>query len=280
MMNRKLLILFSLVVVAIGATGILANSENGSNTLTNLVETEKNKNVNIVLAQSTRDLPSGVILTKDDYALKTVIVPESSELVKNGISSLESIKSHLLKTNVLAGSYITNDMLVSPDSNEFNHLSLQKGEVNYKFDVKQQDKYLLDSLSVGDTLSFQLRTFETDLRKGVDNGVAINTQEMNDRKKQNYLLTEIIPNMRVIKIKKKSDKELSEENSKNQKTENVFAGYIEVTINTEDLDRIHLAEKAGDIFLMPNTRLRDEDYRSKSLHDILPKLRTTRELRG
>ncbi|MCB5302409.1 SAF domain-containing protein [Yersinia bercovieri] len=279
-MNRKLILLFSLIIIAIGAAGVLGNREDGSNTLTNLVEPKKEKIATIMLAQSTRDLSSGTILTKDDYALKTVMVPESSQLIKSDLSNPENIKSHLLKTNILSGSYITNEMLVSSESSEFDRLSLKKGEVIYKFDIEQQEQHLLDVLNLGDTLSLQLRTLETDLRKGVENGIAINTQEMNDRKKQNYLLTEVIPNMRVIRIKKYSANELSEENKKNQKTKTSLVGYIDVIINTEELNIIHLAEKSGDIFLIPGTELRDEHHTSKSLHDIFPKLRTIRELRG
>ncbi len=181
-MNRKLILLFSLIIIAIGAAGVLGNREDGSNTLTNLVEPKKEKIATIMLAQSTRDLSSGTILTKDDYALKTVMVPESSQLIKSDLSNPENIKSHLLKTNILSGSYITNEMLVSPESSEFDRLSLKKGEVIYKFDIEQQEQHLLDALNFGDTLSLQLRTLETDLRKGVENGIAINTQEMNDRK--------------------------------------------------------------------------------------------------
>ncbi|MDN0122211.1 tight adherance operon protein [Yersinia aleksiciae] len=279
-MNRKLILLFSLIVVAIGVGGILTNSEDNGNTLTDLVESKKEKDVKIVLAQSTHTLSSGRILTKDDYALKTVIVPESSELIKSDVSNLENISNHLLKSNVLTGSYITHEILVSPDSNEFRQLMLKNGEIIYKFNIMQQDEYLLDTLSIGDLLSFQLRTLETDKRKGIENSITINTKDLNDRKEQNYSLTKIISNMRVVRIKKYSSSELSERNSNNQKTEDASHGYIDVIINTEELNLIHIAEKAGDVFLIPNTKFDDENHKTKSLHDILPKLRTIRELRG
>lgn len=280
-MNRKFLLLFSLLIVAIGITGILSNSgDDDNNPIVDLVEFNKEREVSIVLAQSTHALSSGAILTKEDYALTTIMVPESSELIKSDISKIENINNHLLRSNLLAGSYITHEILVSPESNEFSRLTLQKGEVIYKLAIKTTDKYLLETLSIDDLLSFQLRTLETDQRKGVNNGIAINTNQMNDRKKQNYSLTEIIPNMRIIRIKKYSSDELSERNNNNQKTEDGIAGYIDVVISIEELDLIHLAEKAGDIFLIPSVNPRNQNYNSKSLHDILPKLHTIRELRG
>ncbi|EKN6412580.1 tight adherance operon protein, partial [Yersinia enterocolitica] len=150
--------------------------------------------------------------------------------------------------------------------------------VIYKFNLKKQDEYLLDSLNIGDWLSFQLRTLETDKRKGMDNGTTINKKGMNDRQRQSYSLSKLIQKMEIVRIKKYSESELSEINGKNQKTEETLSGYIEVIINMQDLDLIYLAEASGDIILTPS--IDDEKHKSKYLHDILPELRTIRELRG
>lgn len=125
-MNRKFLLLFSILIIAIGSAGIMINTKNDEQTPYNFVDSKKEKEVKIILAQSIHDLSSGTLLTQNDYALKTIIVPESSELIKNNISGSTDINSHLLKVNLVAGSYITQDVLVSPDSNEFNYLNLKK----------------------------------------------------------------------------------------------------------------------------------------------------------
>lgn len=125
-MNRKFLLLFSILIVAIGSAGIMINTKNDEQTPYNFVDLKKEKEVKIILAQSIHDLSSGTLLTQNDYALKTIIVPESSELIKNNISGSTDINSHLLEVNLVAGSYITQDVLVSPDSNEFNYLNLKK----------------------------------------------------------------------------------------------------------------------------------------------------------
>ncbi len=208
------------------------------------------------------------------------MVPESSELIKNNHPENTNINSHLLKVNILAGSYITRDMLISPESDEFNHLSLQKGQVIYKFQIKQQDDYLLDALRIGNMLTLQLITLETDKRKGMEHGTIINTKEISDRKNQGYSLNKIITNMRVVRIKKYSASELSEKNNKNQKTEDTLVGYISVIIKTEDIEIIHIAEKSGDILLIPTEENHDNKHISTNLYDIIPKLRATRELRG
>jgi pilus assembly protein CpaB len=277
-MNRKFLLLFSILIVAIGSAGIMINTKNDEQTPYNFVDSKKEKEVKIILAQSIHDLSSGTLLTQNDYALKTIIVPESSELIKNNISGSTDINSHLLKVNLVAGSYITQDVLVSPDSNEFNYLNLKKSEVIYKFNITQKSGYLLDTLQVGDSLSFQLRVLETDKNKGMSSGTVINTKELSDKKSQTFSLNEIIPAMRIIRMKKYSTDELSEKNNKNQKTEEIVTGYISVVIKREELDIIHIAEKSGDIVLAPS--IVTGNHQSTNIYDIIPKLRITRELRG
>lgn len=279
-MNRKFILLLSLLIIAIGITGILMGSEDDKEILKNLATISNEKEVTIVLAQATSDLLPGTLLSHTDYAVKKISIPESSELIKNDISEVSNINSYLLKTNTLSGSYITRDMLVSPESDEFNHLILQKGEVIYKFQIKQQDDYLLDALSIGNMLALQLITLETDKNKGMEHGTAINTKEINDRKKQSYSLNKVIPNMKVVRIKKYSTSELSEKNNKNQKTEDALVGYISVIIKTEDIEIIHIADKSGDVLLTLTDKKNDDKNTSINLYDIIPKLRTTRELRG
>ncbi|MCB5322764.1 tight adherance operon protein [Yersinia intermedia] len=277
-MNRKFILLFSILIIAIGSAGIMINTKNDEQTPYNFVDSKKEKEVKIILAQSIHDLSSGTLLTQNDYALKTIIVPESSELIKNNISGSTDINSHLLKVNLVAGSYITQDVLVSPDSNEFNYLNLKKSEVIYKFNITQKSGYLLDTLQVGDSLSFQLRVLETDKNKGMSSGTVINTKELSDKKSQTFSLNEIIPAMRIIRMKKYSTDELSEKNNKNQKTEEIVTGYISVVIKREELDIIHIAEKSGDIVLAPS--IASDNNQSKNIYSIIPKLRITRELRG
>ncbi|WP_432322980.1 tight adherance operon protein [Yersinia enterocolitica] len=277
-MNRKFILLLSLLIVAVGIVGILINTDNDQKNTQDSTELNREQDTNIALAISTHDLLSGTILTENDYAIKKLLLKESNELVKSNISSSADINRYLLKENVLAGSYLTKDMLATPDSDEFNHLVLKKGNVIYKFNLKKKDEYLLDSLNTGDRLSFQLITLETDKRKGMENGTTINKKGMNDRQRQNYSLNKLIQSMEIIRIKKYSKDELTEINDKNRKTEEMLIGYIDVIIDMQNLDLIYLAEASGEIILTPT--IGGEDDKSKHLYDILPELRTIRELRG
>lgn len=276
-MNRKFLLLFSVLIIAIGITGILVGIGDNEKEINKLTIQKKEKEVIISLVQAARDLSAGTLLEKTDYTMKKIAVPESSDLMKNDISEVTNINSYLLKSNVLIGSYITKDMLVSPDSDEFIHLSLQKEQIIYKFSIRQQDEYLLNTLNIGDAISLQLRIFETDKNKGVRSGIAINTKNMGNN--SNYSLNEIISNMKVVRIKKYSAEELSEKNNKNQKINETPKGYIYVIIKTKDLDLIRLVENSGDIFLIPSYNIED-NTKHNNLYEIIPKLRTTRELRG
>lgn len=70
-MNRKFILLLSLLIVVVGIIGILINIDNDEK-LYNSSELDSEKEVNIALAQSTHDLPSGTILRRQDYAIKTL----------------------------------------------------------------------------------------------------------------------------------------------------------------------------------------------------------------
>lgn len=56
-MNRKLILLFSLVIVTVGVAGILNNNKDDANNLTSFGEQKKEQNVDILLAQATRPYP-------------------------------------------------------------------------------------------------------------------------------------------------------------------------------------------------------------------------------
>ena len=69
-MNRKFILLLSILIIAIGITGILMGSEDDKKIINNLTTTSNGENVTIVLAQTTRDLSSGTLLNNEDYAVK------------------------------------------------------------------------------------------------------------------------------------------------------------------------------------------------------------------
>ncbi|CRG49105.1 hypothetical protein [Yersinia wautersii] len=293
-MNRKFLILFSLLIVAIGISGILLNPDKEIPELLN--QAEKRKERNIVLAQTRHDLTAGRLISKEDYSLQNIIVDESSDLVKNDLSHGHRIDGdringdrtdddrtddhrldgHLLKNNILAGSYLTDEMLISPSSREFSRLNLKHGEIIYKFYITEKNEYLLKTLNPGDFLSFQLLTLETNKTKGMENGIAIDSKSMNSKQKQKYSLNNVIPDMPILSIKTYSPDELSVKNNKNNKTEEYSLGYIEVIMKIQDLEFIHTVEKAGEVFLTPKSG----DHKRIDLDDIIPTLQTIRELRG
>ncbi|CNB96089.1 tight adherance operon protein [Yersinia similis] len=273
-MNRKFLILFSLLIVAIGISGILLNPDKEIPEL--LAQTEKRKEKNIVLAQTRHDLSAGALVSRQDYSLQNITVDESSGLVKNDLSHGHRIDGHLLKNNILAGSYITDEMLISPNSHEFSQLNLKNGEIIYKFFITKKNEYLLNTLNPGDFLSFQLLTLETNKAKGMENGIAIDSNSMNSKQRQKYSLNNVIPNMPILSIKTYSSEELSVKNNKNNKTEEYSLGYIEVIMKIQDLEFIHTVEKAGEVFLIPKSG----DHKRIDLDEIIPTLQTIRELRG
>ena len=293
-MNRKFLILFSLLIVAIGISGILLNPDKEIPELLN--QAEKRKERNIVLAQTRHDLTAGRLISKEDYSLQNIIVDESSDLVKNDLSHGHRIDGdringdrtdddrtddhrldgHLLKNDILAGSYLTDEMLISPSSREFSRLNLKHGEIIYKFYITEKNEYLLKTLNPGDFLSFQLLTLETNKTKGMENGIAIDSKSMNSKQRQKYSLNNVIPDMPILSIKTYSPEELSVKNNKNNKTEEYSLGYIEVIMKIQDLEFIHTVEKAGEVFLTPKSG----DHKRIDLDDIIPTLQTIRELRG
>ena len=54
-MNRKFLLSFSILIIAIGLTGILMGSEDDKEIMNNLTTTSNEKEVAVILAQATKN---------------------------------------------------------------------------------------------------------------------------------------------------------------------------------------------------------------------------------
>lgn len=274
-MNHKALFLASLLVIIVGIIGLIfhQSNEKDKENLSPTTTTQTGEQ-NITVALSNRPIASGALLEGDDFTVKSFAVPHSSNLIKHDISAIKSLNGYLVTVNIAENSYISPEMLESPDSPTFMANSLSAGEIAYRFQINNNNAYLFDSFNRGETVSLYLRTLETNKNKKIRDGITLESPTLNNVKNQQYVLTAIVKNMPVLSIKRYGEEDAK--NATKAGKDNDDIGYISVRINAQDVKKIHAVEKAGDIFLIPAKDNSDETQ----LNEILPNLRTFKELRG
>ncbi len=270
-MNHRTLFLLSLLIIAIGVSGLLLN-QSTSNDEQPLAAADKEEKP-VLLAVASRPLVAGSLLTTEDFRVKTLAATKDSELAGYDVTPFKSLVGHLITANIEKDSYIAPALIEAPDSPTFLRHSLKTGEIAWKFDVDATNVWLLDSLLAGDQVALYLRTLESSKNKKLKDTVGLEAKEMSSSKNQQYVLTPVLNKMTVLRVHRyPSDDEDSQE-SRNNKG---FAGYVQLKMNSQDIRKIEVITKAGDLLLMPASG----DTRQIGLDQILPNLPKFKELRG
>lgn len=273
-MNYRVVFLFSILIIVIGAFGLLSNNKEDKNDLlTRATDVISEKKVYVLLAKAKDNLAIGTLLNNKDYILSHQELPESSPLIKYNLSPLSSIEGFLLKNNLEKDTYLTKEMIAKPESPDFLKFNLESGKMIYTFEINKKNQYLLNLFNPGDHVSLQLRTVENSNSDKINNPdhISIKSKNRSGYTNEDYVLTKIIPDIQVMSIKKYSDEELSKTNK-----ENYILVYINVSIKISDLETIFMAEQSGDLILIPMKGSNQEN----KLSTIMPKLKVIKELRG
>ncbi len=273
-MNHKLLFWISLLVIAVGVTGLILNKntppDNNEKSVLGLgVPEEKN----ILVAVTTRPVALGRLLSQDDFQVKTITVPADSDLVNYDVSAFKSLTGHLLTANMEGNSYISPQLIETPDSPTFLRNSLQAGEIAWKFEVDQANAWLLDSIQVGDQVALYLRTLETNKNKKLKDTVALDAKELSSGKNQQYVLTAILDGMTVLRVNRYEEKEGDQVENHGKGNPD---GYIHLRMRSKDIKKIHVIALAGDLLLVPAVG----GAKQLEMDQILPNLPKFKELRG
>jgi len=190
-MNKKYALIINIAMLVVGLIGILIyfaiNKKPVVVQAPPVVEQQvKEPEVikeNITVAVAQKDLIKGMRLTKGDYILKTISVPEGSDEKK--LYHVSDIDSWMVGNEIAAGSYVPVDALIIPGSDEYISMSVKPGNIIYGFSITQSDSYLFTNAHAGEGLdiylSYNLRTV-TNENGGVSATPTVNTSnDINDR---------------------------------------------------------------------------------------------------
>ncbi len=275
-MNHKALFLVSLLVIVVGIGGLVFHQGNQSAPLAPAVRSATGEK-SILVAKTVRPVSAGSLLTTDDFSVQTLSVPETSDLLAYDITAQGSLEGYLVTVALAENSYIAPQVVESPGSPTFLRNSLHAGEVAWQFRVDTRHGWLLDSLKPGDEATLYLRTLETNKNSKVKESVALNSDEMSGGQSQRYVLTAVINRMQVRGVKRLSEAQQDENAKAKKKEESDYVGDITLRVSNQDLRKIKVIEKAGDVLLLPGA---GDDSGQLQLDHLLPNLPKFTELRG
>ncbi|AKA38257.1 SAF domain-containing protein [Yersinia ruckeri] len=273
-MNHRAMIILSIFIISIGLIGLFAKKDHPTDIIN--LNVIKDEDIKISLAIANKDIKPGALLNKDDYILSSEIVESSSKKKEVDISKIKDFNGAIAKIGIKKGSYITHDMISLPENHDYYKYTLQANEIVYFFNIYKKDSYLLNMTKVGDKLTLSLRTLDVYQDRSERNGMSLETKDLKATRRNSYSLNKITGAMTVIKVKQFTEDELSKNNERNIRDAEKLIGYIEVTMNEQDLLSIHTLEKSGDIILTPF----DHADTVITTENIIPRLRKVRELRG
>lgn len=212
-MNYRLLFIISFLILGIGLGGLffVQNNNDAPPVQIEVSNTEQYKDVVITVAIAERDISQGEILKAEDYRLttKTLRVKDNEEandlpeMILNVQPIIEaggtgSLLGFLCQENVAKGSYLSQKMLLSPNSEEYISAIIDPNtQVAYVLPVDQTESYLLKTIKTGMNVSLYIK-LERDNDDNVKEGLV--------------KILDYIPVLRV-NVSQEKDKESSKEST-------------------------------------------------------------------
>ncbi|MDG2957069.1 flp operon protein C [Bisgaard Taxon 10/6] len=240
-MNYRVLFIISFLILAMGLSGLffMFPDENQSAPAQNQTAGEQpaaKRQTAVLLAQTTRSVPQGALLQAGDYAFNELSVDSDDPRLKFDLKPLfentdnYSLQGYLVKQPLQAGSFLSANLLLSPQHPDYLFSSLDpKREVPYRIYIKYADRYIFDSLKNGVVVSISSQ------------------QAMNDEKRtERNTLIRLIDNAVVLQTKiYTQDEQLLD------KDRNIF-GYVTVKLDAEQMKKLYSLPKDANLIVLPN----------------------------
>lgn len=237
-MNYRVLFFISFLILAMGLSGLFFMlPEESPNTPQQQTASEKNapkSQISILIAQTTRQIPQGTLLQAEDYALSELTVDSDDAranfdlkawLANNENSSLQG---YLAKQTLQAGSFLSPDLLLSPQHPDYLLSSLDPmQEVAYRIYIKAENGYIFDTLRAG-------------------SHVSVGSQQIAGGKnnKERTELIKLVGDTVVLQSKiYGQDEKLMDRN---------IVGYISVKLNAQQLQKFYSLPGGANLILFPN----------------------------
>ncbi|MDG2957311.1 hypothetical protein [Exercitatus varius] len=239
-MNYRVLFIISFLILAMGLSGLffMFPDENQTAPAQNQTAGEQpaaKRQTAVLLAQTTRSVPQGALLQAGDYAFNELSVDSDDPRLKFDLKPLfentdnYSLQGYLVKQPLQAGSFLSANLLLSPQHPDYLFSSLDpKREVPYRIYIRHGERYIFDSLKTGAVVSISsqqaMRGVNGTLIRLIDNAVVLQTK----------IYTQ--------------DEQLLD------KDRNIF-GYVTVKLDVEQMKKLYSLPKDAHLIVLPNNEL-------------------------
>ncbi|MDG2952928.1 flp operon protein C [Exercitatus varius] len=239
-MNYRVLFIISFLILAMGLSGLffMFPDENQTAPAQNQTAGEQpaaKRQTAVLLAQTTRSVAQGALLQAGDYAFNELSVDSDDPRLKFDLKPLfentdnYSLQGYLVKQPLQAGSFLSANLLLSPQHPDYLFSSLDpKREVPYRIYIRHGERYIFDSLKTGAVVSISsqqaMRGVNGTLIRLIDNAVVLQT------------------------------KIYTQEEQLLDKDRNIF-GYVTVKLDVEQMKKFYSLPKDAHLIVLPNNEL-------------------------
>lgn len=236
-MNYRVLFIISFLILAMGLSGLffMFPDENQTAPAQNQNAGEQpaaKRQTAVLLAQTTRSVAQGALLQAGDYAFNELSVDSDDPRLKFDLKPLfentdnYSLQGYLVKQPLQAGSFLSANLLLSPQHPDYLFSSLDpKREVPYRIYIRHGERYIFDSLKTGAIVSISsqqaMRGVNGTLIRLIDNAVVLQT------------------------------KIYTQEEQLLDKDRNIF-GYVTVKLDVEQMKKFYSLPKDAHLIVLPN----------------------------
>lgn len=272
-MNHRMLFFTSLIVIAVGITGIFLQKKESTLPAAEQLNISGGKR-SIFIAEATRDLEHHEILNESGYRLREIEIGKDAQDIREiSLNNSGNLNGSLVRHNIAKGSAIVPEMIESPESKTFVKNSLKKSEFPYAVHLKTDDAHLLSSLKIGEKVSLFLRIEEDNTAKTINFRLG-NEESNTHQENKRYVISKLMDAVDVINIKSYKRSETASLN------DNEPIGEVLLRLSLSQLTTLKVVEKSGELLIFPSQG-NDENLNKKiTLSELLPQFHAVRELRG
>ncbi|MDP9500969.1 flp operon protein C [Bisgaard Taxon 45] len=244
-MNYRTLFIISFLTLAIGIAGILFLPTDGDNTLavdsSGQVISEEKPKKQIVLVELKKDIAKGTLLQSDDYVFSEITVVEDNPLVTNDLKDVilaapsKSLQGYLVSENVKSGSLLSPDFIVAPNDPRFLLANLDsRQEVAFRVYLRPDERYLLDSVKVGDSVS----VYNQKIATGEDN---------NHERSE---LVRLSDKLLVLQVKEFLEDDQNQGTYSEYRRKD-YIGFVSLKANVEQVKHFYSLDKESKLIVLP-----------------------------